>query len=163
MGESVDRMATLIELLARDVLRELGGVPHELLNRPVEAPEANSLFAIATHLMASGRMWTLAVAGGRDIPRDRDSEFVATGTFEQLTAGYEQWIGDLHEVLDGMPDEELGRATGTKPYRPDLGVDDMTVEHALLHCLDHMGIHLGHIQVTKQFLAGGLVGGADAG
>ncbi len=163
MGESVDRMATLIELLARDVLRELDGVPHELLNRPVELPEANSLFAIATHLMASGRMWTLAVAGGRDIPRDRDSEFVATGTFEQLTAGYEQWIGDLHAVLDAMPDAELGRSTGTKPYRDGLGVDELTVEHALLHCIDHTAIHIGHIQVTKQFLAGGIAGGAGAG
>lgn len=160
MGESIDRIATMLELLARDVVRELDGLPHELLNRPVELPEANSLFAIATHLKASGRMWVLAVTGGRDVPRDRDSEFVATGTFEELTADYERWIGEMHEVLDGMSDEELSRSTGMKPYRDDLGVDEMTVEHALLHCLDHIGIHLGHIQVTKQFLAGGLAGGS---
>ncbi len=86
MGESIDRIATMLELLARDVVRELDGVPHEVLNQPVDVPEANSLFAIATHLKASGRQWTLVAAGGRDVPRDRDSEFVATGTFEELKA-----------------------------------------------------------------------------
>ncbi len=156
MGESIDRIATMIELLARDVVRELDGLPHEPLNQPIELPEANSLFAIATHLKASGRMWTLVAAGGRDVPRDRDAEFVATGTFEELTADYDLWISEFHEVLDAMPDEQLGRSTGIDSYRDGLGVEQMTVEHALLHCIDHMGIHLGHIQVTKQFLAGGL-------
>jgi len=156
MGESIDRMATMIELLAGDIVRELSDVSHDVLNQPVDVPEANSLFAIATHLKASGRVWTLVAAGGRDIPRDRDAEFVATGTFEELKADYDKWLGEMHDVLDGMPDEELSRPTGVAAYRPNLGVDDMTVEHALLHCLDHMGIHFGHIQVTKQFLSGGL-------
>ena len=56
-----------------------------------------------------------------------------------------------------MPDEDLERSTGVKPYRDGMGVDEMTVEHALLHAIDHTAVHLGHIQVTTQFLAAGSI------
>ena len=63
----------------------------------------------------------------------------------------------MHGVLDGMPDSELGRSTGYAPYRDDLldhepGIEAMTVVHALGHAIDHMAIHLGHIQVTRDAL-----------
>lgn len=155
MGSSIDRYMTMLELLAGDVVRELDGVPEDILNRPVDVPEANSLFAIATHLLASGRNWTQVVIGGQHIPRDRDAEFVATGAFAELKAGYDEWMRATHEVLDGASDDELGRVTEQTPYRPDLGVEFMTVEHGLIHAIDHTAIHLGHMQVTKQLLLAG--------
>lgn len=155
MGSSIDRHVTMLELLAGDALRELDGVPEDVLNRPVDVPEANSLFAIATHLCASGTFWTLKVIGGRDIPRDREAEFVATGAYAELTAGYEEWMRATHEVLDGASDDELGRVTKQKPVRPGLDVEFMTVEHALLQVINHTAIHLGHIQVTKQLMLAG--------
>ena len=160
MTTTIDRFANMLDLLAHDVLRSLEGVPDEVLNREVDVPEANSLFAIATHLLASSKVWTLVAVGGQDVPRDRDAEFVATGTLDDLRAAYEQWLTAMHAVLDGMPDSELGRSTGYPPYRPDLfanepGVEAMTVAHALAHCMDHMAIHLGHIQVTRDTLLAG--------
>jgi uncharacterized damage-inducible protein DinB len=157
MTTTIDRMAHMLELLARDVLRTLEDVPEELLNAEVEVPEANSLFAIATHLLASSRVWTQVAIGGEAFDRDRDSEFVANGTFEDLRGSYEAWIDAMHGVLDGMPDSELSRQTGYEPYRPDLLANEpetrsMTVAHALAHCLDHIAIHLGHIQVTRDAL-----------
>lgn len=148
-------IATQLELLAGDVLRELEGLPEDVLNQTVDVPEANSLFAIATHMMASGENWTLVVVGGRDIARDRDAEFVATGTFADLQARYDAWMRGMHEVLDEYPDSELGRETSLPAYRADLGVEMMTVELGLIHVIDHTAVHLGHIQVTKQFLLAG--------
>lgn len=160
MTTTIDRMAHMLELLARDVLRTLEDVPDHVLNAEVEVPEANSLFAIATHLLASSRVWTQVAIGGETFDRDRDSEFVATGTFEQLRASYEAWIEAMHRVLDGMPESELTRETGYAPYRPDLLASEpetgsMTVAHALAHCIDHIAIHLGHIQVTRDALMAG--------
>ena len=155
MAAHAATIGTMLELVAGDVIRELEDVPEELLNRNVEVPEANSLYAIATHLMASGESWTLGAVGGQELERDRDSEFVATGRFADLRARHDAWMVALHELLDGMPDAELDRSTGVPPYRADL--EQMTVEHALLHALDHVSIHLGHIQVTKQFLLAGRI------
>ena len=150
-------MGTMLELVAGDAIRALEDVPEELLNRTVEVPEANSLYAIATHLMASGESWTLGAVGGRELERDRDAEFVATGRYADLRVRHDAWMAAMHEVLDGMPDAELQRSTGVTPYRDDLDVEQMTVAHALLHAIDHTSIHLGHIQVTKQFLLAGRI------
>ena len=147
----------MLELVAGDVIRALEGVPEELLNRSVEVPEANSLYAIATHLMASGESWTLGAVGGQNLERDRDAEFVATGRYADLRARHDSWMAALHELLDAMPDAELDRSTGIPPYRDDLDIEQMTVEHALLHAIDHTSMHLGHIQVTKQFLLAGRI------
>lgn len=157
MVTTIDRFANMLDLLANDVLRSLEDVPEELLNAEVAVPEANSLFAIATHLLASSRVWTLGAVGGQTLERDRDAEFAATGTIEDLRVDYATWLSAMHEVLDGLPDSELGRSTGYPPYRDDLldaepGVEAMTVAHALAHCIDHMAIHLGHIQVTRDTL-----------
>jgi hypothetical protein len=157
MTTKAGRMATMLELVARDAIAALKDVSEEMLNRPVAVPEANSLFAIATHLMGAGEFWTLATVGGRHIERDRDAEFRSTGTYAELATRCDGWVSAVHDLLDEMPDEDLERSTGVKPYRDDIGVDEMTVEHALLRAIDHTAVHLGHIQVTTQLLAGGSI------
>ena len=163
MVTTIDRFAGMLDLLAHDVLRSLDGVPDDLLNAEVDVPEANSLFAIATHLLASSKVWTLVAIGGGTFDRDRNSEFVAAGTVDDLRVEYEAWLAAMHEVLDGMPDSELARETGYPPHRDDLfkaelGTESMTVAHALAHCMDHIAIHLGHIQVTRDALLAGRAG-----
>lgn len=157
MGSEIDRIMTMLELLAGDVLSSLEDVQEDLLNKIIDVPEANSLFGLATHLKSSGQHWTLVTIDGRDIPRNREAEFVDTGTFADLKDGYDWWISESHEVLDGMSDDALVRDLGVPPYRQDLNVESMMVSHALIHAVDHTALHLGHIQVTKQFLIAGQV------
>jgi hypothetical protein len=52
-------------------------LPDEVLNRAVPICEANTLFALATHLVGAGEFWVLVLAGGREGDRDRDAEFHA--------------------------------------------------------------------------------------
>jgi len=40
----------------------------------------------------SAEYWVLELAGGRDVQRDRLSEFRATGTGVELAARYERWL-----------------------------------------------------------------------
>ena len=77
------------------------------LNRPLELPESNTAFVLATHLIGSAEYWVLELAGGRDVQRDRLSEFRTTGTGAELAARYERWLAAMQELLQMLPDERL--------------------------------------------------------
>jgi uncharacterized damage-inducible protein DinB len=153
-------IALVLDRIARGVLEELQSLPEEALNRQVPLPETNSLFALATHLVGAGEFWVLGLAGGRTIQRDRDAEFRASGSFPDLEARYERWVTALHEVLDGMPPERLDQPTN--PPAAYLGglSERPTVRECLLHMVEHGALHQGHIQITRQIIAGAR-GGAE--
>jgi uncharacterized damage-inducible protein DinB len=142
--------AQVLECIARDTLKTLDGVSDEVLNRPLPLPETNSLFALATHLAGAGEFWTLVMAGGREIPRDRSAEFHATGTGAALVARYERWIADLHALLDTLPEEALERLANPVPFRAWKGDMPQTILTCLLHAVEHSALHLGHFQLTRQ-------------
>jgi len=124
-------------------------------NRRLTLPESNTLCVLATHLVASGEFWVLVLVGGREIARDRQSEFTASGEVGDLQARYERWIQGLHEVLDTLPDAQLD-AEVTLPagyaLAPTSRLQRVERRYALLHALEHSALHLGHLQLTRQQL-----------
>jgi len=54
---------------------------------------------LATHLIGSAEYWVLELAGGRDVQRDRLSDFCATGTGAELAARYERWLAADFSLL----------------------------------------------------------------
>ncbi len=149
-------IAALLERLSRDMLAQLDGIPERELNRTLPLPETNSLYALATHTLGAGEYWTLVMAGGRDIPRDRPAEFRASGAYPDLVARCERWLADLRAVFDQLPAAELDRVAdiATAARRPWMG-NPFTVRDCLLHALEHTALHLGHIQLTAQLLRAG--------
>ena len=153
MSGTATQIARLLENIARNVMTQLEGISQEDLNRQLALPESNTLFALATHLVGAGEFWVLVLVGQRNVPRERQTEFSATGQVEDLLAHYERWIQDIHEVLDTLPDERLG-----EPAEPPAGYHLTSMRErrdkrdALLHALEHCALHLGHIQLTRQFL-----------
>src|SRR5207244_7977879 len=98
--------------------------------------------------------WTLVLVSGRDIPRDRPSEFHARGTLAELTTRYENWITALHQDLDILPAKRMEQiVTPPAAYTPITAEQPVTVRDALLHAIEHSALHLGHIQLTRQFLS----------
>jgi uncharacterized damage-inducible protein DinB len=146
--------ARVLERIARDVLAALEGLSDESLNRPVPLPDTMTLAALATHLVGAGEWWVLATAGNRHVERDRPAEFHATGAVAALAARYEQWIIDIHQVLDNLPAREMERVVEPGEYRGTLGNQTMAVRDCLLHAVEHSANHLGHIQLTRQILLG---------
>ena len=153
MHSTAAQIAHLLEGIARDAMTQLEGIAQEDLNRKLTLPESNTLFALATHLVGAGEFWVLVLVGQRDIPRDRQAEFSATGQVEDLLARYERWIQNIHEVLDTFPEERLD-----EPAEPPAGYhltsmrERRNIRDALLHAVEHSALHLGHIQLTRQFL-----------
>jgi hypothetical protein len=153
------RYVIILERIARDALAQLDGLPDDALNRPVPMPEANTLYALATHLAGAGEFWAVTLPGNRPTNRDRAAEFRATGTFADLAARYERWLADLHSVLDPLPDEALDGISEVPVARDWLPADNPpTIRDCLLHAVEHSALHLGHIQLTVQLFRNGVWG-----
>lgn len=152
MSGTASQIADMLERLARDAMAQLEGITRDDLNRPLTLPESNTLFALATHLVGSGEYWTLVRVGKRDIPRDRSAEFYATGRVKDLLGRYERWIQAVHELLDAFPDERLDEPIGPMESHSAIKSTTCNAREALLHAVEHSALHLGHIQLTRQFL-----------
>lgn len=155
MTTQAGSFALVLERIGRDVLAQLNTLPDTLLNQPLPLPETNSLFALATHLVGMSEFWVLALVGQQQIQRDRSAEFLAVGTADELVRRYTQWLEHMHEVLNSLPDSSMGHIVEPPDeYRTTGGLVDgpVTVLDCLLHTIEHSALHLGHIQLTRQFL-----------
>jgi len=155
MAAEATALGDVLERIGRSVLDELKPLSDELLNQPVPVPEANTLFALATHLVGAGEFWVLTLAGGRHVDRVRDAEFRASGTYADLSDRYTNWIGALRDVLSTLSADAFDRpADPPAEYRGSLGDAPMSVRACVLHAVEHSAIHLGHIQLTRSMLTG---------
>src|SRR5258708_18522204 len=107
MPGEASHFAAVLERIARNALAQFRGISDVDLNRPLELPDSNTAFVLATHLIGSAEYWVLELAGGRDVQRDRLSEFRATGTGGELAARYVRWLAAIQELLHSLPDEPL--------------------------------------------------------
>jgi uncharacterized damage-inducible protein DinB len=145
--------AAVLERIATHTLTQFRDISDADLNSPLSLPESNSAFVLATHLIGSAEYWVLEMAGGRDVQRDRLSEFRATGTGAELEARYERWIAAMQELMQTLPDEQLDQiANVSAQYHPPSEDRPMTVRDCLLHAVEHCALHQGHLELTRQLL-----------
>ena len=140
----------LAKLLTRaDELVEAGG--DELLCRAPEVEGANSVFALITHCCGVMERWGGEVIAGRQINRDRRSEFTATGSLDHLEARVSAQLGRWREDL---ADYDAGAA----PRGPDgWEVGDpqpITQGFVVLHVIEELFQHLGHVDLSVDLVRG---------
>lgn len=134
------------------LLESLRGVPDDALNtwKPAAAIEGshemNTFAALAVHTVSAAEFHALHMVGRAPSDRDRDSEFVATTSFDEIERRFDAFLDVLHPLLDGMDDAAFGNTPD--PDRPDLG--DWTNADWLAHTLDHIALHTGHLQIHRQ-------------
>lgn len=153
MPGEASHFALVLERIARRALNQFNDISDDDLNRPLNLPESNTAFALATHLIGSAEYWVLELAGGRDVQRDRLSEFSASGTAATLVDRYERWLSAMKETLSALPDERMDAPAKVIAGRhPSLGGAPMTIRDALLHAVEHCALHQGHLELTRQLL-----------
>jgi len=155
MADEGAQFANVLERIARDVMQQLDGLPDDVLNRPVPLPDANTLYALATHLAGATEFWAVQTATGRDTGRNRLAEFHASGEGAALIARYDRLIAAVHDALDDLPDATLNSIPPQPPaeYRSTGGLGDrLTLRDCLLHAVEHGALHQGHIQITRQLI-----------
>ncbi len=160
MSNEAAQIALVIERIAREIMAKLATLSDEQLNRRLPVPDANTLFAIATHAVGMGEFWVLTLVGDRPSNRKRSAEFVAVGGGKALLARYQQWIADTHALLDTLPVEAMARVVEPPfEFRSTGGLQEgpLTVRDCLLHVVEHTATHLGHVQLTADLLQSGAI------
>ena len=118
------------------------------LNWRPPAPEANSLYVLATHTIANARQGLLAVLCGQADDRDRDAEFRAAGESGDPLERYWQGLrSEMRDCLAELPARRLDEGL----VHPRQG--ELTGRETLLLVATHAAEHLGQAELTRDLLA----------
>ena len=122
-------------------------LPLEALNWNPIPGDANSVYAIMTHMCGTESFMVHKVIGQKDVQRDRDAEFAAKGNrMEDLVTLMDRTQETTQKVLESESTQSLNRPVQPFPNRPP-----MSVREALLYTIEHVSTHLGHLHMTKQW------------
>jgi hypothetical protein len=108
--------------------------------------EMNTLAALAVHTTAAGGWMLHHQVYGDEMPRDREAEFRAIATRDEIDAIFEGWLASFRERIDRGDGVDL---TAMPPTIRDT-IPDWTRIHWLFHMIDHTALHLGHAQLHRQ-------------
>ena len=148
MLPEVHTYLTDLEELRKQVESLLEGLPQEALDwRPIEGEgelATNSLAAMVVHLFGSETFWMKEIIGGKKIERDRDAEFVAKGlSLSELQAKIGAAAKVTVEILSALTGKQLEEGRRWKDR-------SVSVRWCILHVIEHIALHLGHMQLTRQ-------------
>ncbi len=127
----------------RQMRELLQGLDADALNW-TPGPETNSLWVLATHMVAAQR-WYLAKAVGREFTRDRAAEFASSGAdTARLIADLDTAEAETRSALEQLTAADLSREVEIRgPW---------TVGRILFDLAEHLSEHMGHAQLTRQLL-----------
>ncbi len=141
LADYLDRLTTV----HKDMNATLRDLPLPALDWS-PGPEINSLAVLAAHTAGSERYWIGDAAGQEPSQRDRAMEFKTAGVDAAiLIARLDASLTHSQSVLKRLTLADLERITNTTH-------DDrlVSVAWALQHALEHVSVHLGHMQITRQ-------------
>jgi uncharacterized damage-inducible protein DinB len=141
----IEEYLTMLEGLHNDMNKLLDNLPQEGLDwSPGEA--MNSLSVIAVHVAGAERFWIGDVVGRDPSHRDRQAEFRVKGIgAEEIKDKLREVFHHTRKIVEPLSMQELS----------DLRVSprdgrEYTVGWCLENVLKHTGLHLGHMEITRQ-------------
>jgi uncharacterized damage-inducible protein DinB len=151
-----DAFAAVFSRIGAETLRQCELFTPDQLNAVVGLPETNTAFQLATHIAGATEFWVVEMAGRVKVERDRAEEFRAAGSVEDLRRRYAAWTSAVRSVLDGIDDSDLRRVVTPKAEYATAGglPAALTVADCILHAIEHAALHLGHLEITRQVIAG---------
>lgn len=136
-----------IEEALDGMLNIVASLGDERINRRPDLPETNSPFAILTHCVGMSEYWLGSVLCGRPSMRDRDSEFRARGTVDEIR----QAVDTLKQQIR----KDIAQAwAGDHPVDP-VHSRYKTRQDVLLHCYTELAQHHGQMELTRDILLAG--------
>lgn len=130
-----------------DVVDRLGD--DRVNDRPL-GPDTNAVAALVVHCCAVTEFWIGHVALGRPTSRDRESEFSTTVTVAELHALVESTLAQVTEDLTAI---DAGRVQPDRTGRQFLEGGDQSDGAIVLHVLEELYQHLGHMELAADALA----------
>ena len=130
-----------------EIIATVAAMDDETANTALDVPGSNSPYQILEHCLGMLREWTKDQLLGEPTGRDRDAEFVARGSVAELVAR----AGRVRAELEA----DLARIDPTVPVRTRAADRfwGSSAEGVLLHVLEELSQHLGHLEITRDVLA----------
>ena len=135
----------VLTTLYNDLEKTFDGLPAEAMDW-VPGQGMNSFCVLAVHVAGSTNHMIRYFVGGMESNRDRTAEFAASGLD---AAALKTRLAESREFVRGVLE--------------NLTLEELTVIHQmkdrdrkytkaewLLHALEHVGLHVGHAQITRQ-------------
>jgi len=148
MLKEIQGYLTKLGEIRSQVKAQLEGLPQEALDwRPTREGgdlATNSLAVIAAHVAGSQMFWVKEIINRQPILRDREAEFATQRVRAQDLMAKLDAVGRVtEEVLSSFGDTQLDEG---RKYRDR----QITVRWGILHIIEHVCQHLGHMQLTRQ-------------
>ena len=150
----VDELHRLFDRLEQSVR----GLDERTLNWRPPVAEPNSIFVLGTHILGNAEGWILGIACGQRIPRDRDAEFVSSGSSAApLLDGAQELLQRIDAALAALPEGALDEERDPTQALWGVGTTHpVSVREAIMHVIEHAALHLGHIDMVKELAKAGV-------
>jgi hypothetical protein len=141
------------ELYMRHAYAQMLGVADRLgdqrvNDRPIGTGD-NAVGALIVHCCGVTEFWIGHVALGRPSHRDRDSEFTTTATVAELHATVDETLAQVSQDLAAI---DAGATQADRTGRQFLEGGDESDGAIVLHVLEELYQHLGHMEITADAL-----------
>jgi hypothetical protein len=122
------------------------------VNRKPVGWGTNSPAGLIVHCCELAPSWFEMPGLGRDSDRDRDAEFAAQATVAELRARLDTATERTCALVEEF---DAGPTTTDHPFREFMPGTDRSDGALVLHVLEELFQHLGHLEVTADALEGG--------
>lgn len=122
-------------------IEALDALPADVYTWQPPLPSANTLAAILSHAVSSAEWWVLSCVGNAPLERDRDAEFAAAHDWPAMRSRLRQWLADAEALLASMAPADFA-AISRHPAGKRMK------RRCLAHTVEHLGLHLGHVEIT---------------
>jgi hypothetical protein len=133
------------------IVEELG---EERANLCPDLPGANSPYAILTHCVGVCDYWIGTLLGKREVLRDRDAEFRASGSVVELRERVRELKAKLPADIKQVQGEKPLASAPNSMYNPLRGKNygDWKEGTALIHAYEELAQHHGQMELTRDVL-----------
>jgi uncharacterized damage-inducible protein DinB len=146
----VHNYAEIIRGLVHEIGEAVDGLTDEQVNWDPLWHDSNSLYIIATHALECTRSYVLNIVCGLPVGRDRPAEFRAAGSAAELGALAHELSAEIDKALSELDRERLSHhAVPPQEIWGQGQPREISGRWALAHMIEHMGIHLGQMHVTR--------------
>jgi hypothetical protein len=147
VSPEVESFQRLIFGTIDSLVQSLEGLTEAQLNWRPAAPDTNSLYAIAAHVLGNAEENVLQTVCGLPVTRSRSAELAAHGvTWEPVRDRWRELRGRMEQALAALPDAELGRPR----HHPRRG--PLAAREVLLVVARHAAEHWGEAQLTHSLM-----------
>ena len=146
MGTMLQTYLDKIDQLRGRIITVVQDMSSAELNWTPLAANSNSPYVLATHIIGTERLWIHQMIGGHEISRDREAEFLAVGHDPApLAEMLAQNGATSRDVISKLTVADLDQ-----PRVSPVGGTPITLHYCLMHMVEHLAEHVGHLELTKQ-------------